>query len=119
MLLYTHTNKERNKMTKELETKPAGRYAFAAARDAERKNSNNKSHYSQQQIQRAVTARDLIDTAFSYTNLYINYRAKFIAIKAEGARRKDRMAQEVVKLFENNGYDVVTTAQGMIVRIDR
>jgi hypothetical protein len=68
---------------------------------------------------RAVTARDLIDTAFSYTNLYINYRAKFIAIKAEGARRKDSMAQEVVKLFETNGYGVVTTPQGMIVRIDR
>jgi len=118
MLLYTHTNKER-KMIKELDTKDAGRYAFAAAMDAERQNSNNKSHYSQEQIQRAVTARDLIDTAFSYTNLYINYRAKFIAIKAEGARRKDRMAAEVVKLFENNGYDVVTTAQGMIVRIDR
>ena len=106
-------------MIKELETKPAGRYAFAAAMDAQRQNSNNKSHYSQEQIRRAVTARDLIDTAFSYTNLYINYRAKFIAIKAEGARRKDRMAHEVVKLFENNGYDVVTTAQGMIVRIDR
>jgi len=106
-------------MIKELDTKPAGRYAFAAARDAERQNSNNKSHYTQQQIQRAVTARDLIDTAFSYTKLYINYRAKFIAIKAEGARRKDSMASEVVKLFETNGYGVVTTAQGMIVRIDR
>jgi hypothetical protein len=106
-------------MIKELETKDAGRYAFAAAMDAQRQNSNNKSHYSQEQIRQAVTARDLIDTAFSYTNLYINYRAKFIAIKAEGARRKDAMAHEVVKLFENNGYGVVTTAQGMIVRIDR
>ena len=39
--------------------------------------------------------------------------------KEEGARRKDRMAAEVVKLFENNGYGVVNTPQGMIVRIDR
>ena len=106
-------------MTKELDTKDAGRYAFAAAMDAQRRNSNNKSRYTQEQIRRAVTARDLIDTAFSYTKLYINYRQKFIAVKAEGARRKDRMAHEVVKLFENNGYGVVTTPQGMIVRIAR
>ena len=106
-------------MIKELDTKPAGRWAFAAARDAERQNSNNKSHYTADQIRKAVTVRDLIDTAFSYTKLYINYRARFIAVKAEGARRKDRMASEVVKLFESNGYGVVNTAQGMIVRIDR
>ena len=104
---------------KELETKDAGRYAFAAAMDAQRRNSNNKSTYTQEQIRRAVSARDLIDTAFSYTKLYINYREKFIAIKAESARRKDSMAAEVVKLFETNGYGVVTTPQGMIVRIAR
>jgi len=106
-------------MIKELETKDAGRYAFAAALDAQRRNSNNKSHYTAEQIQRAVTARDLIDTAFSYTKLYINYRQKFIAIKAEGARRKDSMASEVVKLFDDRGYSVVTTPQGLIIRIER
>jgi hypothetical protein len=106
-------------MIKELDTKDAGRYAFAAAMDAQRRNSNNKSTYTQEQIRRAVSARDLIDTAFSYTKLYINYRSKFIAIKAESARRKDSMAAEVVKLFETNGYGVVNTPQGMIVRIAR
>ena len=104
---------------KELDTKDAGKFAFAAAIDAQRRNSNNKSTYSQEQIRRAVTARDLLDTAFSYSKLYINYRAKFIAIKAEGARARDSMAKEVVKLFESNGYGVVSTPQGMIVRIDK
>jgi len=104
---------------KELDTKDAGKFAFAAAIDAQRRNSNNKSTYSQEQIRRAVTARDLLDTAFSYSKLYINYRAKFIAIKAEGARARDSMAKEVVKLFESNGYTVVSTPQGMIVRIDK
>jgi hypothetical protein len=104
---------------KELDTKDAGKFAFAAAMDAQRRNSNNKSTYSQEQIRRAVTARDLLDTAFSYSKLYINYRAKFIAIKAEGARARDSMAKEVVKLFESNGYGVVSTPQGMIVRIDK
>jgi hypothetical protein len=104
---------------KELETKSAGYFAVAAAIDAQRRNSNNKSSYTQEQIRQAVTARDLLDTAFSYSKLYINYRKKFIAIKAEGARAKDALAREVVKLFESNGYGVVSTPQGMIVRIDK
>ena len=104
---------------KELDTKDAGSFAFAAAIDAQRRNSNNKSQYTADQIRKAVTARDLLDTAFSYKTLYINYRKKFISIKAEGARAKDAMAREVVKLFELNGYGVVSTPQGMIVRIDK
>ena len=104
---------------KELETKSAGSFAFAAAIDAQRRNSNNKSHYTPDQIRKAITARDLLDSAYSYSKLYINYRQKFIAIKAEGARAKDAMAREVVKLFEANGYGVVATPQGMIIRIDK
>jgi hypothetical protein len=102
---------------KELDTKDAGSYAYAAARDAQRQNSNNKSTYSQDQIRKALTVRDLLDSAFSYKTLYINYRKRFIAIKAEGARAKDRMAKEVVDLFESNGYNVASTPQGLIVRI--
>ena len=102
---------------KELDTKEAGGFAFAAAMDAQRRNSNNKSHYTQEQIRRALTVRDLLDSAFSYKSLYINYRQKFIAVKAEGARARDSMAREVVKLFEANGYTVAQTAQGLLVRI--
>ena len=102
---------------KELDTKDAGGFAFAAAIDAQRQNSNNKSHYTQEQIRRALSVRDLLDSAFSYSKLYINYRKKFIAIKAEGHRAKDAMAREVVKLFESNGYNVASTPQGLIVRI--
>jgi hypothetical protein len=102
---------------KELETKQAGGFAFAAARDAQRQNSNNKSHYTQEQVRKALSVRDLLDSAFSYKTLYINYRAKFIAVKAEGARAKDQMAKEVVELFESNGYTVAQTPQGLIVRI--
>jgi hypothetical protein len=102
---------------KELDTKEAGTYARAAAMDAERQNSNNKSHYTQEQVRKALTVRDLLDSAFSYKTLYINYRKKFIAVKAEGARAKDTMAKEVVDLFESNGYTVAQTPQGLLVRI--
>ena len=104
---------------KELETKAAGVFAYAAAMDAQRRNTNNKSTYTQDEIRRALTVRDLLDSAFSYKTLYINYRQKFIAVKAEGARAKDAMAREVIALFESNGYTVVSTPQGIIVRIDK
>jgi hypothetical protein len=102
---------------KELETKDAGNYAYAAAMDAQRRNTNNKSSYTQDEIRKALSVRDLLDSAFSYKTLYINYRKKFIAVKAEGARARDSMAREVVKLFESNGYDVAQSPQGLIVRI--
>ena len=104
---------------KDLDTKDAGQFARFAAIDAQRRNTNNKSHYTQAQITKAVTVRDLMDTAFSYTNLFINYRKKFIAIKAEGARVKDAVAKQVIELFESNGYSVANTPQGVIVRIDK
>ena len=103
----------------ELETQNAGQYARYAAIDAQRRNSNNKSHYTQDEIRRALSVRDLLDTAFRYKSLYINYRKKFIAVKAESAQAKDTRARDVLKLFESNGYSVVSTPQGIIVRIDK
>lgn len=103
----------------ELETQNAGQYARYAAIDAQRRNSNNKSHYTQDEIRKALSVRDLLDTAFRYKSLYINYRKKFIAVKAESAQARDSMARDVLKLFESNGYSVVSTPQGIIVRIDK
>ena len=103
----------------ELETQNAGQYARYAAMDAQRRNSNNKTYYTQDEIRRALSVRDLLDTAFRYKSLYINYRKKFIAVKAEGAQARDSIAQDVLKLFETNGYSVVSTPQGIIVRIDK
>ena len=104
---------------KELDTKQAGRFALAAVLDARRRNTNNKSLYSQDQIRKALSVRDLLDYAFSYTSLYINYRQKFISIKVEGARARDTMAKKVIALFETQGYGVVSTQQGIIVRVDK
>ena len=106
-------------MIKELETKDAGGFAWAAAVDAQRRNTNNKSHYTAEQIRSAVTVRDLLDSAFNHTSLYINYRLKWISVKAEGARAKDALAKQVLALFGERGYSVVSTPQGMTVRIDK
>ena len=104
---------------KELDTKQAGRFAVAAILDAQRRNTNNKSLYTEEQLRKALTVRDLLDTAFSYNSLYINYRQKFIAVKVEGARAKDAMSRKIIALFDSLGYSVVTTQQGVIVRLDK
>ena len=102
---------------RDLDTKKAGKFAFAAAMDAQRRNTNNKSLYSAAEIKRAITVMDLIDTAFRSTRLYINYRKTFIAVKAENARARDGMAKEVVALFKEQGYTLKQSAQGLIVEL--
>jgi hypothetical protein len=102
---------------KDIDTKAAGKFAFAATMDAQRRNTNNKSLYSSDQIRKAVTVMDLIDTAFRSTRLYINYRKTFISVKAENARARDGMAKTVIKLFEDNGYALQQSAQGLIVHL--
>jgi len=103
---------------KELDTKEAGRFAIAAVLDAQRRNTNNKSLYTPEQIRKALSVRDLLDSAFSYNSLYINYRKKFIAVKVEGARSRDTMSKKIIEMFEQLGYGVVATQQGIIVRLD-
>ena len=102
---------------KDIDTKSAGKFAFAASMDAQRRNTNNKSLYSSAQIRQAVTVMDLIDTAFRCTELYINYRKTFISVKAENARARDGMAKTVIELFKNNGYKLKQSPQGLIVQL--
>ena len=102
---------------KELNTEDAGMFKWAAAMDANRRNTNNKSLYSQAQIRKALTIKDIVDSAFSYKTLYINYRKTFIAVKAEEAIAKNMQYKAVVNQLENCGHKVVLTRQGLIVRL--
>lgn len=102
-----------------LQTEDAGYNARGAAINAEMLNNKLKHTYTVEQQRRAITARDLLDTAYKYNKLYINYRKTFIAIKLEGARAKDSMARQVETLFVELGYQRVDTAQGTIYRIMR
>ena len=105
--------------TKQLLTEDAKHNAWGAARNAEMLNNKLKHTYNLAQQRKAITARDLLDTAYSYSKLYINYRKTFIAIKLEGARAKDATAQRVNTLFAELGYVRVDTPQGIIYRIMR
>jgi hypothetical protein len=91
-----------------------------AALNAYFRNREMACTYTLSQQCLAQRALDLLDTAYAYAESYINYRKKFIAVKIAGAIRRDKkMAAEAMSIFEERGYNVVATAQGIVVRIPR
>ncbi len=91
-----------------------------AALNAYYRNREMACTYSREQQCLAQRALDILDTAFAYANSYINYRKKFIAVKIENAIRRDKgMAKEALSILEGKGYGVVSTPQGIVVRIPR
>lgn len=91
-----------------------------AALNAYYRNREIACTYTREQQCLAQRALDLLDTAYAYAESYINYRKKFIAVKIAGAIKRDKkMATEAVSILESKGYDVVSTPQGIVVRIPR
>ncbi len=91
-----------------------------AALNAYFRNREMACTYTREQQCLAQRALDLLDCAYAYANSYINYRKKFIAVKIEGAIRRDKSrAREAVSILEGKGYEVVSTPQGIVVRIPR
>lgn len=107
-------------LTKELDTKSAGFYAYAAAINAAALNSRICSTYTQKERNAAQTAFDIIDSYYSHKKMYINYRKTFIAIKIDAAEAYSK--RDVAKLdavFATKGYTKVITPQGIVYRIPR
>jgi hypothetical protein len=91
-----------------------------AALNAFYRNREMAGTYTREQQCLAQRALDLLDTAYAYANSYINYRKKFMAVKIEGAMKRDkRLAAEAVSILEGKGYTVVSTPQGIVVRIPK
>ena len=105
---------------KELNTRPAGQFAYAAACDAERCSVKNAATYTSAERAAANTARDLLDSAYISKGLHINYRKTFIAIKVDAAEaRSEQIASGVKEVFHEKGYEILHSEQGVIVRIKR
>lgn len=104
---------------KELDTKPAGRFAFAAVRDAERYSDECRMLYSGRQRAAAETFKDVVSAAYSGKKIYINYRKTFIVVKVEAPTLRDRrVRRELDAICEERGYQKVQSAQGIAYRIN-
>lgn len=107
-------------MFKTLQYKDADEHRQGAAVNAYYRNRELAHTYTPAQQCLAQRALDLLDTAFRYHRYYINYRKQFIAVKLEGQiARTRKLGAEALDILASKGYEVVTTAQGLVVRIPR
>ena len=104
----------------ELETKSAGYYAFAAARDASMRAVAMWSHYTDRERVRAERIKIGLEMVYNAKGVHINPRGKFIAIKVDQARVRDRkMLALLEKDYELLSITKVVTKQGITYRIPK
>lgn len=106
--------------TKDLETKSAGSYAWAAAKNAYQYSDECRVIYTPAQRARAESFRDIVDLAYTNVLKEPTYRKKFITVKVDRGQVRDRrMAKEIDLICQERGYEKVHTAQGIIFRITK
>jgi hypothetical protein len=104
--------------TKDLDTKNAGFYAFAAARDARMRAAAMWSHYTQAQRIQAERIKLGLELCYSAKNFYINPRSKFITIKIDKPTVRDRANLAILESdYAKQGITKIVTAQGISYRI--
>jgi hypothetical protein len=103
---------------KELDTKPAGQFAWAAARDAERYSDECRMLYNGRKRSQIETFLSLVQMAYTGVRAEPTYRKNFAVIKIEnGLVRDRRMAREIDELCEERGYQKTRTNQALSFRI--
>jgi len=103
---------------KELNSRAAGVYAWAAAQDAERYSDECRMRYTPAQRARAETFKDLVEMAYTNVRDKLTYRKKFVVVKVEHGHVRDRkMAQEIDAIVAERNYEKTFTPQGFNFRI--
>lgn len=103
---------------RELDTKSAGRYAFAAAKAADRYSEECRMLYTPKQQAQAETVRDIVALAYMGKEIYITYRKTFVTIKVELPEARDRrIVRELEAICLERGYTKTRSAQGISFRI--
>ena len=104
----------------ELETKSAGYYAYAAARDASMRAVAMWSHYTDQERVRAERMKLGLEMVYNAKGIHINPRGKFIAIKVDQPLVRDRKNLALLeKDYELLSITKVVTEQGVTYRIPK
>ena len=104
----------------ELETKSAGYYAYAAARDASMRAIAMWSHYTDKERVRAERMKLGLEMVYNAKGIHINPRGKFIAIKVDQPQVRDRKTLALLeKDYELLSITKVVTEQGVTYRIPK
>lgn len=92
--------------------------ARKAAISARFNNKKYKHLYTNAQKTTAQCALDILHTAFNFANSYINFRKTCIAVKITNYAAHDiATALLALDILKEKGYAIVSTNQGLIVRI--
>ena len=104
-----------------LDTDNAGFYAFAAARDARMRAVAMWSHYTDAARTRAERMKLGLEMVYSARSAFITYRKKFVTIKLDQARVRDRKTLALLEQDYTAQGDItkVVTDQGITYRIAR
>jgi hypothetical protein len=101
--------------TRELETRSAGTWAWAAAQNARMRNIVNSSHYTAAERIRAERMSMALSLVYNAQNIYINYRKTKIAVKVDGARVRDPvLLRELEADWAVQGVRKTQSPQGVI-----
>jgi hypothetical protein len=104
----------------ELESKSAGYYAYAAARDASMRAIAMWSHYTDKERVRAERMKLGLEMVYNAKGIHINPRGKFIAIKVDQPQVRDRKNLALLeKDYELLSITKVVTEQGVTYRIPK
>lgn len=103
---------------RDLDSQPAGQYAWAAARDAQRYSDECRVLYSGQKRARIETFLNLVQMAYTGVRDEPTYRKNFAVIKIEnGLVRDRRMVREIDAICDERGYEKIRTNQAISIRI--
>ena len=104
----------------ELETKSAGYYAYAAARDASMRAVAMWSHYTDRERVRAERIKIGLEMVYHAKGIHIYPRGKFIAVKVDRPQVRDRKNLALLeKDYELLSITKVVTEQGVTYRIPK
>lgn len=88
--------------------------------DARMRNYAGKSKYSYADQTRAERMKLVLELVYCAKDIYINYRAKFIAVKVDGARVADKTSlSELEAEWATQGITKAVSAQGVVYRIPK
>jgi len=105
---------------KELNTQSAGYFAFAASRDARMRATAMWSHYTEAEKVRAERIKLGLEMVYSAKAIYVNPRAKFIAIKIDKPTVRDRKNLVLLEQdYDKINVKKVVSEQGITYRIPK
>lgn len=104
----------------DIDTKDAGKYAWAAARDARIRNYANSSLYTEEQKIKAERMKLVLEMLYTAKSTHINYRKTFITIKLESPVVRDRKnLKDIEATWDSEGITKCISNQGVVYRIKK